>query len=360
LMAYMRLVENPIDDLSMIRIINEPKRGIGEKTVEKLKVMAALRSESLLDLLKDPEILEGLPGKSGQSLREMVDAVRELSEEKDNLKVSDIYDGLLVRTGYLAALEQQNTIESESRIENLLEFKSVIYDYEKEKQDANEMGSLGEFMETISLMAEVDNHDTEENAVVLMTLHSAKGLEFPVVFIPGMEDGLFPSWRSFDKQEGLEEERRLCYVGMTRAKERLYLTNAACRTLYGKTEVTRESMFLKELDKSLVEGDYIPMNRGYDRYSGYENESFDYEDRQIFRPFAQMNSIKANKTAKPSLSDIKLATGDKVNHNKFGNGEVICVDGNTVTVNFDTAGVKKLALNIAPLTILNERIGEKQ
>jgi DNA helicase-2/ATP-dependent DNA helicase PcrA len=144
----------------------------------------------------------------------------------------------------------QNTVEAEGRIENLLEFKSVIYDYEKEDPQL----SLSEFMERIALLSEIDNHDAGENAVVLMTLHSAKGLEFPVVFMPGMEDGLFPGWRSLDKPDGIEEERRLCYVGMTRAMQRLYLTSAQLRTLYGKTDYTRASQFLKELDKSLVEG----------------------------------------------------------------------------------------------------------
>lgn len=280
----------------------------------------------------------------------MIEILHQFSLEKENLKVSDIYDGLLVRTGYLKDLEQQNTIESETRIENLLEFKSVIYDYEKEKEDANEIGSLGEFMESIALMAEVDNHDAGEDAVVLMTLHSAKGLEFPVVFMPGMEDGLFPGWRAFEKEEGLEEERRLCYVGMTRAMERLYLTGAAYRTLYGKTEFTRESTFLRELDKSLIEGDYIPMTRQFDRYSGYETGPSNYHEDEVFLPFAKMQSIKESKAIRPTLSAKELKAGDKVSHNKFGPGQVIEVEKNTVTVSFDSVGTKKLALDIAPLT----------
>jgi DNA helicase II / ATP-dependent DNA helicase PcrA len=352
MVAYMRLVQNPADDLSLERIINEPKRGIGEKTVEKLRALAAVRRESLFDLLSDKDIVEGLPGKSVESIFEMMEALRLLSEEKENLKVSDIYDALLVRTGYLRALESQNTVESESRIENLLEFKSVIYDYEKDKQDANEMGNLGEFMETIALMSEVDNHDADENAVVLMTLHSAKGLEFPVVFMPGMEDGLFPSWRSFEKPDGVEEERRLCYVGMTRAKDRLYLASAELRTLYGKTDYTRESLFLRELDKSLVTGDGISMSKIYDRYSGFDNKSINYDEGEIFRPFEQMRSIKENRVAKPTLAASDLVSGDKVNHNKFGHGMVLEVAGNTVSVAFDSVGVKKLALDIAPLTKL--------
>lgn len=151
----------------------------------------------------------------------------------------------------MKALEDANTVEAEGRIENLMEFKSVIYDYEDEAENP----TIEEFMEKITLMAEVDNHDESQDAVVLMTMHSAKGLEFPIVFLPGMEDGLFPGHKAFDSTDKMEEERRLCYVGMTRAKETLILCSAAMRTLYGRTDYTRESQFLRELDKRLLEGD---------------------------------------------------------------------------------------------------------
>ncbi|MEG1583802.1 MAG: 3'-5' exonuclease, partial [Anaerovorax sp.] len=351
LMAYMRLVQNPADDLSLTRIINEPKRGMGEKTVEKLKTLASVRGESLLESLMDEEILEGLPGKSIGSVRTMVEAIRKLSEEKDNLKVSDIYDGLLVQTGYLKNLEDQNTVESEGRIENLLEFKSVIYDYEHE----NSMLTLSEFMERVALVAEVDNHNADENAIVLMTLHSAKGLEFPVVFMPGMEDGLFPGWRALEKMGGIEEERRLCYVGMTRAKTKLYLTSAATRTLYGKTDYTKESMFLREVDKKLMEGDAVfskkPSNMDGGSPGG-QNDGFG--SGNIFRPFDQLKYIKNNvKTASGHEEKGKiqgaLTSGDKVKHNKFGEGMVVSVAGNVITVAFDSVGVKKLAKDMAPM-----------
>ncbi len=342
MMCYMRLVLNQADDLSFERIINEPKRGIGDKTVEKLKAFAAVREESLFSLLRDPQILENLPAKAIDSVREMVEAVCQFGEEKENLKVSDIYDGLLVRSGYLKSLEAQSTVEAESRIENLLEFKSVIYDAEKENPNI----SLSEFMEKIALIAEIDNHDADENAVVLMTMHSAKGLEFPIVFMPGMEDGLFPSWRSFEKPDGVEEERRLCYVGMTRAKERLYLTSAEARTLYGKTDYTKESVFLRELDRSFVEGDAVYQKKP--QPTGY-NTGNAYSSGEVFRPFAQLNTIKQNKTARPSLADVDLSSGDRVSHNKFGEGIVIEVSGKTITVIFDSAGTKKLAKDIAPL-----------
>ncbi|NLY71789.1 MAG: DNA helicase PcrA [Clostridiales bacterium] len=342
LLAYMRLVQNPSDNLSLERIINEPKRGIGPKTIEKIRALASLKNSSLFEVLADRDVIMGLPKNAAEKVWDMVELITQLSSEKDNLRVSDIYDSLLVRTGYLKALEEQKTIEAEGRIENLLEFKSIIYDYEKEKQDNNEMGSLEEFMESIALMAEVDNHDESEDAVVLMTLHSAKGLEFPVVFIPGMEEGLFPSWRAKQKPDGIEEERRLCYVGMTRAMERLYLTSAVYRTMYGRTDYTLESTFLHELDKSLVEGDPIYSTEKFDRYSLFDDVDY---DSSIFRPFDTMREVKK----KSSPQSINVEAGDMVYHKKFGQGKVLEVDGNTARIDFDSVGTKKLALDIAPL-----------
>ena len=213
MMCYLRLVQNQADDLALTRIINEPKRGIGGKTIEKMTALAKVRNESLFATMTDKEVTSSFSSKASANIDEFTELISSYSAEKDNLRVSDMYDGLLVKSGYLKALEDQNTLEAESRIENLMEFKSVIYDYEEEDPNI----SLSEFMERIALLAEVDNHDADENAVVLMTMHSAKGLEFPFVFMPGMEDGLFPGWRAFDREDGLEEERRLCYVGITRA-----------------------------------------------------------------------------------------------------------------------------------------------
>lgn len=346
MVAYMRLVQNPADDLSVERIINEPRRGIGDKTLDKLRALAAVRSESLFTVLADPEVQAGLPEKAGQSLANMTRAILHLAEEKETLRVSDIYDALLLRTGYFQALEEQNTVEAETRMENLLEFKSVIYDYEKKKEDEGTEASLADFMESIALMAEVDNHDPTQNAVVLMTLHSAKGLEFPVVFLPGMEDGLFPGWRAFESADGIEEERRLCYVGMTRAKELLYLVSAELRTIYGKTEYTRESQFLRELDGSLLEGDPVRKSQRFDPYSTeYEKPAAE----PAFQPFASLRPSREQIRPAATLSGGDLAAGNRVRHAKFGPGTVDAVAGNVVTVTFDQAGTKKLALDIAPL-----------
>ena len=253
MMAYMRLVQNTADDLALARIINEPKRGIGGKTAEKLRTLAAVRGESLFSVLEDDEITGGLPGKAAESVKKLISVIKENNIEKDGAKVSDIYDALMAGTGYLKALEEQNNAEADNRIENIFEFKSVIYDFEKENPGLK----LSDFMEKIALMADIDNHDAGENAVVLMTMHSAKGLEFKTVFLPGMEDGLFPDRRAHDRADGVEEERRLCYVGMTRAMERLYLSSAEERTIYGVADYTRESQFLREIDKKVLTGDVI-------------------------------------------------------------------------------------------------------
>lgn len=338
MMSYMRLVLNPADDVALARIINEPKRGIGAKTVEKIRTLAAVRGESMLDTLRDEEIVGSFSLKSANGIRHMTEVIRLYASEKDNLRVSDIYDGLLVKSGYLKALEEQRTVEAESRMENLLEFKSVIYEYEKD----NPMLLLEDFMERIVLLAEVDNHNPDENAVVLMTLHAAKGLEFPVVFIPGMEDGLFPGYRAMDREDGLEEERRLCYVGMTRAKERLYLLSAALRTLYGKTDYTKESKFLYEIDAHLLDGapEYErTTRRGMDGCSNPEPT----------RPFDSLKYAKAETRSAAAGAGKGLLAGDKVHHAKFGPGLVLEADAKTVTVVFDSVGIKKLAKDIAPL-----------
>ena len=351
IVAYMRLVQNPADDLSLARIINEPKRGIGDKTLDKIKALALTRNESLLTCLSDDTVVEGLPSKAVDSVKEMVAVILGYGQEKENLKVSDIYDGLLKRTGYLSSLEGQNTVEAESRIENLLEFKSVIYDYEKETPEL----SLAEFMEKIALMSEIDNHDESENAIVLMTMHSAKGLEFPVVFMPGMEDGLFPGWRSLEKEGGVEEERRLCYVGMTRAKQKLYMTSAAMRTMYGRTDYTRESQFMREVDKKLLDGDAIYENKkisnsGFDSdFGGSGRRGDGYSNTVPYRPFDSLKYAKQEIKNKATGAGKTFASGDRVKHTKFGEGMVIEADPKTVSIMFDEIGLKKLAKDIAPI-----------
>ena len=365
MMAYLRLVLNPADDLAFLRAVNEPKRGVGAKTIEKLQILARQRDASLFELLCDDEVMGGLSAKTAKAMHQLIQLLASVHGEQDEMRVSDIYDRLLVDSGYLSALEavarsgESGAMEAESRIENLLEFKSVMFDAEEE----NPQITLAEFLEQVALVADVDNHQPEENAVVLMTLHSAKGLEFPVVFMPGMEDGLFPGHRALDSMDGLEEERRLCYVGITRAKEQLFLTSAIARMLYGRTEYTRESVFLKEIDRELFdeESDRFGYRSYQEEGSGAAaQEEFSSKVRKpqygkSARPFDQLKYIRQNtetirKAAAASKED--LQDGDRVSHPKFGEGMVISIKGNIISIAFDSAGIKKLAMDVAPLTKL--------
>ena len=342
MLCYMRLVQNHADDLALTRIINEPKRGIGGKTLEKLTALASVRQESLFETLLDEEVVSSFSAKASANIEKLAELIAMLSIEQSNMRISDLYDELLIKTGYLKDLEEQNTLEAESRIENLMEFKSVIYDYEKNDPNI----TLPEFMERIALLAEVDNHDADENAVVLMTMHSAKGLEFPFVFLPGLEDGLFPGWRAFDREDGLEEERRLCYVGITRAKERLWLTSAEMRTMYGKTDYTRESQFLREMDKKLLEGDAVFEKKRKDPAEGAFSDGISRE--KPFQPFDQLKYARQQTKQKVEALSGSFRPGDRVSHPKFGEGTVQAADARTVTVAF-ADGTKKLAIGFAPI-----------
>ena len=355
MICYMRLVVNPSDDLAVKRIINEPKRGIGPTTLGKLEALAKVNNRSLFETLSQEEVIYSLPAKASASVKEMMDVMQLCQQEKDNLRVSDIYDNLLVKTGYLKALEDENTVESESRIENLLDFKSFIYDFEEEKAATGEKATMEEFLERVATDSDTDKYDDEAGKVTLMTMHSAKGLEFPIVFMPGMEDGLFPGHRALDSENGIEEERRLCYVGMTRAKEKLFLTSAAYRVLYGHGDYTRESTFLRELDKSLLDeaGDsiYEPSRRTNNRL-GVSTGSLDgYSETPAFRPYNYDPLKFAKQAVKESAAGNSedFMQGDQVTHGKFGHGIVVDTDAKTVTVVFDGGGIKKLAKGIAPL-----------
>ena len=355
MICYMRLVVNPADDLALKRVINEPKRGIGAVTLGKLEALARVHGLSLLDILSQDEISYSLPAKAQKAVGEMVRIIRLCAQEKENLRVSDIYDQLLVKSGYLKALEAENTQEAASRIKNLLDFKSFIYDYEKEKEDTDEKATLEEFLEKVATNGDADKLEEGTGKVTLMTMHSAKGLEFPIVFLPGMEDGLFPGHRALDNENGMEEERRLCYVGMTRAREKLFLTGAAYRVLYGRGEYTRESTFLRELDKSLLDeaGDTVfTAGRRTNNFLGVDTGSPDGFSEPAFRPYPAYDPLKYARQAvreNTRSAGRSFTAGERVRHGKFGEGMVLEVDDKTVTVIFDSVGRKKLAKDIAPI-----------
>ncbi|MDD7409466.1 MAG: UvrD-helicase domain-containing protein [Anaerovoracaceae bacterium] len=356
MIAYMRLVVNPDDDIALMRVINEPKRGVGPRTMEKLGVLAQQRGISLLRLMTDEFVVGGLSAKAASAIRGFVSLIAGCRAALGDMSVEDIYDRLLAGSGYLRMLEEQNTDEAQSRLENLMEFKSAI----GERVSADPEMTLEDFLENITLDAEVEKTDDEasDDKVVLMTLHSAKGLEFPVVFMPGLEDGLFPGYRAMDSEEGISEERRLCYVGITRAKQKLYMTSARTRTLYGKTDYTKESQFLSELDNNLLDegSDQVGAGSYNTRSDGYRSEVHYTSANRPFDPIrAQAEKIKKKN------SDIQRRTqsaagvykkGMKVRHKKFGEGLVIDVTDSVVKVAFDKAGIKKLAAGIAPLEII--------
>ena len=345
MIAYMRLVANPMDDIAFDRVVNSPKRGIGKATMDKIKSVANYCEKSIFQYVESEAIADTLSGKASRGMNEFLEIIREYSEEKENLRVSDIYEGLLIKSGYLKALEDQRTAEADGRIENLMEFKSVIYEFE----NRNSKLELDEFLEKLALLSDVDNHDSEANAVTLMTMHSAKGLEFPYVFMPGMEDGLFPSWRSRDSISQMEEERRLCYVGMTRAKRRLWMTSAESRLLYGKVNATRESEFMREINPKLLAGDGVYKSGSVGAKTG-STRYLDGRYDPISGDYQFQNHIKAKSEMKKKLvHDEHFEVGDRVIHGKFGEGVVLEVTPKIMRVEFVGNGVKKLAVGIAPI-----------
>ena len=375
-MAYLRLIENPDDNVSMLRIINEPKRGIGAKTLSSIEQYAEAYGISIYEALCEEQLQAGLSNKSKAAVQQLVAMISDIRNEQDNLTLSDIYDNVLRRSGYLDALEAADTVEADARIENIMEFKSVIAEYEKSEADGtaeelreeirtdmqalgntdaeDEPTSLSSFLEGITLMSDIDNHDEDENAVVMMTLHSAKGLEFPVVFIPGMENGVFPGAAAFDEEAKMEEERRLCYVGITRAEKLLFLTGTQMRTLYGRTDYQTESLFLDEMDKDLLTGDKTVKQKvetegglrgeggvlGDYFFGGKSHGTQDgYYGKPKAKPFDGLS--KAKKEAKAKIVE-NFEIGDILRHPKFGEGMLIEQDAKTMTVMFDDFGQKKL------------------
>ena len=249
IIAYLRVVYNPNDDVSLARIINEPKRKIGNATLEKARNIAREKETSLYDVISHaddyPEFKTAIKKLLGFS-----EIIQSLIKLKDTVTIEDLTGRILNDTGYMPALIMEDTTESKTRIENLGEFISVITEFEKNEETGN---TLGEFLENISLVSDIDGYDENEDSAVLMTIHSAKGLEFPIVFLSGLEEGLFPGMRSMESDDDIEEERRLCYVAITRAKEQLYITKTISRTIHGKTMPTTASRFFKEIPVEYLE-----------------------------------------------------------------------------------------------------------
>jgi DNA helicase-2/ATP-dependent DNA helicase PcrA len=386
LLAYLRLISNPHDDISLERIINVPKRGIGDTTLAKLTAEAARRGASIFEVLGDPGDLD-IAGKTRAALEGFRQMIEDLSRMVDYLSVTELTEQMLERTGYREELKRENTIESQSRIENIDEFLSVTQDFEQRNEDK----SLVAFLTDLALIADIDTLDGDadgrdaDDAVVLMTMHSAKGLEFPIVFIIGMEEGVFPHSRALMDDEELEEERRLAYVGITRAEERLYLTCARVRTLFGRTMANMPSRFLQEVPDELKQNDTPARSFGFG-YSGYgEAGGFGYRGgfggygsgsgfgggyggRTAQTPSGSAGVSRAAggigrpagagaAAAAGSAAGESFSPGDKVNHAKWGVGTVVAVKGEGNDRELQIAfpapvGVKRLLAAFAPITKL--------
>ncbi|MGB9814265.1 MAG: DNA helicase PcrA [Thermovenabulum sp.] len=336
LVAYLRLVENEEDNMSLRRIINVPKRGIGSKTIEQLEQISAQKGKSIFQL-----IIEGnlpMSASTCKKLREFALLIKELKELKKRVRIPELIENIISKTGYLEELQNEGTEEANDRIENIKEFISVAEEFVLR----NEEGSLEEFLSEIALYTDLDKYNDEDDAVILMTLHSAKGLEFPVVFLAGMDEGIFPHYKSIFDTKELEEERRLCYVGITRAKEILYLTRAWQRNLYGRSSYYDKSRFVKEIPKRLIK-DVTPGRESF----------FDEEDNTEItkqKPIIKEKTLSSNENKKLSYN---FHLGDRVKHAKWGEGIVTEVIGEgedaQITVVFETEGKKHLLAKYAPL-----------
>ena len=349
IIAYLRVVYNPNDDVSLARIINEPKRKIGNATLEKARNIAREKETSLYDVISHaddyPEFKTAI-----KKLLSFSEIIQSLIKLKDTVTIEDLTGRILNDTGYMPALVMEDTTESKTRIENLGEFISVITEFEKNEETGN---TLGEFLENISLVSDIDGYDENEDSAVLMTIHSAKGLEFPIVFLSGLEEGLFPGMRSMESDDDIEEERRLCYVAITRAKEQLYITKTISRTIHGKTMPTTASRFFKEIPVEYLEDKTTlqPKVAKVMQDLGVRNAAAPKKEVYMTKGFG--SSVKSSGSTDYS----KFKAGDTVEHRTFGRGEILkatpCGNDCILEIQFESIGFKRLMAAFAKVKKIN-------
>ena len=368
--SYLNLIANPSDNISYERVVNEPKRGVGPGTVEKIRDFASSQEISLLDASANI-LLSPVKGKAAQAVYDFANMLLDLRERLDDYKVTELVEAVLEKTGYAASLAAQATLESQARIENIEEFLSVTKNFDESPDNpADESGldKLSRFLNDLALIADTDDGDTESSEVTLMTLHAAKGLEFPVVFLVGMEENVFPLSRASEDEDELEEERRLAYVGITRAEKILYLTNANSRMLYGKTNYNHPTRFLREISSDLLDyqGLARPSNSSFKvSYTNSDTSKFGQgmslaqalqeRKRQAAPSSISTGSLPFGKSSQsqPSKPEVAWAIGDIAHHKKWGDGTVLAVSGSgnsqELKINFPEVGLKKVLASIAPI-----------
>ena len=335
-LAYLRVLYNPFDDLSLLRIINVPKRSIGATTVAKLQDYARANGTSLFMTLTQLHLVDTIKGKTKEKLEEFGILIFTLVAEMEDKTVLDILESILDRTGYLAQLEESTDPQDQARAENIGELLSVAKDF----QDTNPTGTVEDFLEQVALVNDVDSFEQEESKVTLMTLHAAKGLEFPIVFLGGLEECLFPHSRTLMNPEEIEEERRLAYVGITRAEKELYISNATTRTVFGRTSSYLPSRFIDEIPEELVDG-LRAKRKVPDDIKRHVPQHMSVTSRPVTKPIVR-NEV---------IADWKI--GDTAIHSKWGNGKVINVAGEgagmKLTIEFPTQGVRVVMAKFAPV-----------
>lgn len=345
ILAYLRLVSNPDDDISLARVVNEPKRGIGASSMDKLADYALMHDLSLMKAIMEVEQSQ-VPKRAAKSLNEFGTQINNWSSMQDYLSVTELVEEIIEGSGYRKALKEERTIEAESRLENIEEFLSVTTEYEKNNDDKSLVGFLTELALDSDINRDEEN-DLNADAVTLMTLHSAKGLEFPVVFLIGLEEGIFPHVRALDDLDEMEEERRLAYVGITRAEKILYLTNAKMRTLFGRSSMNPASRFIKEIPEELIE-DTTPKLEDFS-----SRKKVNYSSGKT-KEHSSYSAKRPSLQRRPEKLDEAWSVGDQVVHKKWGKGTVVSMKGEDDSVELDIAfpspvGLKRLLGSFAPI-----------